>query len=174
MLRRVGSDQELAVGLRLLSASERAGTYQRAKVAAKVVPWDDTDPNCALELYVETVAAAAFDVDGEPGAFEAWASAEELRSDRSLGQEHLAFLYEAYRALESEHLIRPEDLQGTNFLNTVWRAGSGDRRPLERMPRDTLVAFAATLAGLQISSMIEKLPSTSASDSSLGSTPTSA
>jgi hypothetical protein len=170
-----GSATASQVGIRLLSATEAAGVYQRAKRAARELGsevWDQDDPICELELYVETVAACTFDIDGPDGSFEPWATAAQLRDDRSIGQENLALLFEAYRAFEEEHAIRPEDLKGETFLTTVMKAGGGDLRPLERMRRRTLVAFTASLAAQLRSSTIATWLSSSASESSAGSTPT--
>jgi len=174
-VRPAGTEQKLPVGIRLLSALERAGVYQRAKAAAKLAgstTWEDNDPNCALELYVETVAACTFDVDGEPNAFEPWATPDQLRKDRSIGQENLLFIFEAYEAFEQEHSVRPEDLQGAALLTTIWRAGAGDLRPLERMRRGTLQALVGFLANLHMNSTIGKSSNISDSVPAAGPMPT--
>jgi hypothetical protein len=170
-----GSAQKVPVGIRLLTISERSGVYKRAKAKAKelgVETWSDEDHVCALELYVETVAACTF--DGEEGSFEPWATADQLRNDRSIGQDSLLFIYEAYEAFEQKHSLRPEDLQGENFLTTLLKAGAGDLRPLGRMRRGTLEAFTAILASELLSSQIAKSSSTSSSGSTAGSTPMTA
>ena len=162
----VGSDEAHKVGLRVLTANERKETFRRAMAAAKaagVEKWDEMDPICSLMTYVETVAAAAVDLDSSPN--EQWATAEELLSHHGIGQETLLYLYEMYEVHEQSHSIRPQTWERKDFLEICMKLAAGDANPLDRMRLGSLRTFTTFLADQYIRLLTEKWQSSSAEES---------
>lgn len=155
-MRVAGCATEFTVGLRLLSAREHTGVYSRAKAeAAKqgAQNWDQDDPVCALELYVETVAACTFDVDNPAGP---WSTAEELREHGSIGQENLVFLYEAYVAFADENSVRAEKMGPAEFVQFCLDCTRGGNDFLDRLRPGTLRTCLRYLAAQFLNSLQSK------------------
>jgi hypothetical protein len=163
------------VGLRLLSVAERTDATRRAQVVSEkngAAKWDVADPLCTLAMYAEVVALAAFDVD-DPQCRAPWVTAEELRTSNLIGQENLAYLYEAYEAFEADHCIRADRLTAHEFSQLVWKLASGDQSPLDRLRLGTLRTCLRTLAAQHISLMNAISLSSLASVSGHSTTPAS-
>lgn len=166
---------EVEVGLRVLSARERTTVYQAAKAAAKaagVETWDENDPVCALELYVETIAAAAFDVDDEEERAP-FATAEELRESNAIGQEVMLFLHQAYEALEQTSGPRLHELAPKQLYDLMWSLVNRDFDPLARLPLATQWNCMHSMAVLALNLSTEKSLNSRPADSAEPSTSSS-
>jgi hypothetical protein len=153
------------VGLQLLTVSQRAEVYAKAKAAAKArgaENWDPDDPTCSLELYVETVAAAAIDVDNPERPF---TTADELRKHRAIGQESLGILYAAYERYEATVANLPTSLDPADIATTCLQLASGDTSFLDRSGPGMQLTLLRFLAVHWLESMGTKSPSTTDSDS---------
>ncbi len=166
---------EVVVGLRVLSTRERTAVYQAAKAAAKaagVETWDENDPVCALELYVETIAAAAFDIEDEDERAP-FATAEELRESSAIGQEVMLFLYQAYEALEQTSGPRLHELAPKQLYDLMWSLVNRDFDPLSRLPLATQWNCMHSMAVLALNLSHEKSSSSSRTESAEPSTSSS-
>ncbi len=168
----IGSDVEHQVGLKILSGRERTRVYAAAKAAAKEAGaerWDLDDPVCALELWVETVAAVAVDADNPSRP---WANAEQLRDDRRVGQELLQYIYEAYEQFEQSSSIRLDSLDPTEVLKIAIRLAGGDETPLDGMRPWMQRALLLTISRQLTIALTEKSLSSLAESASQSSTET--
>lgn len=162
-----GCDRTFTVGLRLLTAAEQTAVYRRAKESAAsngADRWDQDDPVCALELYVETIAACAYDVD-DPNRG-AWATAEELRANPAIGQENLVFLYDVYTAFADENSIRPETMGPGDLVKFCIEAVGDQNDFLDRLRPGTQRTLLRFLAVQYLSSLQSTSRDSTGSDSS--------
>lgn len=156
-VRLVGSEEIHKVGLRVLTATERERATKRAIAAslkAGQEKWDEQNPICALHMFVETVAAAAVDLDSE--SHEPWATSEELLNHHAIGQETLLYLYEMYEAHEQIHSIRPTSWDRKEFLDICLKLAGGDASPLDRMRLGSLRTFSTFMADQYVSLLNER------------------
>jgi hypothetical protein len=135
------SKQTIPVLIRLLSVKERQDSLKAAKAAYGVSPdrpWNETDQECLLELWVQIVSRAAMDADSPDDPF---ASPEKLRTSYQIGQENIQYLYEIYQAFEEDVGFRGVGLTRTEALVACYRLSEGDDSPLDRMRLGTQRAF---------------------------------
>ncbi len=148
-IRITGCDEEFQVGIRFLSPAERAGVIRRAKESAAangVEKWDENDPACVLELWIETVAACTYDVDsGE--LLEPWTTPDDLRKHSSIGQDNLAYLYEVFERFEQECSVRvAHDIGAAEFMTFCLECAEGGTDFLDRYRPGTLASLTHTMA----------------------------
>jgi len=168
-LRVPGSTEQFEVGFRLGTPTEHASVYRRAKAAATergAESWDIDDPICSLELYVETVAAFAVSVENGKSDFDPWATADQIRGSVAVGQENLAYLYNAYQAFESEQSTPIGKLEPFELVKFCLEAAGDDTSFLDRLRPGTLRTYVRFLAAQYIVSIREKSQSSSGFDSS--------
>jgi hypothetical protein len=157
-LKLANSEKQIDVGLKLLTGSERATIIRKAKAAARdngADKWDDDDPACVLELWVETVAVACVDVDSDPNSPEPFfASSDEVRSHQFIGEQNIQYLAEVHQSFEEEMSIRPSGMDEREALVIAWQIAEsegGSQKgpdPLDGMRLGTLRTFARFMASL--------------------------
>jgi len=159
-LRFANSEEEIQVGLRMLTVQERADALCAARVFAnenKVPEWDEKNPICALGLYVETVARAAY--SASEGVSIPFATKDELLNHPLIGQENLAYLYESYQAFEEELQLSVKTLNQVQVVEACLRIAQNDDDFLGRMRPGMLRTLLRFTASQYVISVIGNLPS---------------
>lgn len=156
------SDKEGRVGLRMLRLSERSDAIIEARSFAAQrgsSVWNQEDPLCAMGLYLAVVSRAAFDADSGPSV--PFCTVQELLEHPLMGQENLAYLYDAYETFEEEHHIRTKELSIAEVVDTCIRIAQGDDDFLGRLRPGILRALLRITAGPWLTSQMAKSLSTS-------------
>jgi hypothetical protein len=167
--RLANSGEEIEVGVQVLPAGSRLQAIERARERCKqqaVEKWDERDPTCSLEYYIEIVALAT--VTGEstreaPERF--FDSADQVREDRRIGQENITYLYEVFEQHESEYSVRPTKMSDAQAMALCLQLASEGEdqestdRFLERSGPAMLKSLVRFMVGQFASLLLAKSPS---------------
>lgn len=159
------SGEACEVGIQVLPAGFRLGAIERARKLCQqqgVEKWDDKDPTCSLEFYIEVIALACVTSESTPDNVELFFdSPEQVRADRRIGQENITYLYEVFEQHEAEYSIRPRKMTMPELMAlcvNIAAAGEGDDSDgfLDRLGPAMLKSCVRTLAGLLFSLPVDK------------------
>lgn len=165
-----GATEPVDVGVVPILPPRKAELYRDAKADARamgVEKWDDQDRVCQLMLDLRTVEAGAVDVEVDGENPPQWATLEELRTNRRLGDVNIAILAEQQREHERSRAVRIDPLTPEGFQRTVAAVleGPADADPLGSLPRSTLESFARTMVAQYNDLMLGTLRALQLSDS---------
>jgi hypothetical protein len=183
------SGQKIDVGVQVLPAGARLDAIERARERCKkqgIEKWDDKDPTCSLEFFIEIVARATVTAESTRDAIEPFFdSADQVREDRRIGQENITYLYEVFEQHEAEYSIRPTKMSDVEAMAMCLQIASQDTEStddfldrtgpamLKSLLRFMVARFALLLAGKSLlgsdESSSAKTSETSTSDASSSS-----
>jgi hypothetical protein len=176
------SGERVEVGVQVLPAGARLGAIERARKRCQsqgVEKWDDKDPTCSLEFYIEVIALACVTSESTTDSTELFFdSADQIRADRRVGQENVTYLYEVFELHESEYSVRPTKMSMPEAVALCIRLASegeaGDTDGfLDRSGPAMLKSLVLTLANLLFSSAAGSSPSVLAESPSVKTLETS-